>query len=142
MAPPPPAKKKYLGMTGGVLTAVIIAVVLVCCVGPIAVCALGGVFNRVFQTAAGGAPTTEITSCTIDQGTVLGSARIEYKITNHGSAAKSYVVELEVTNSSGAKVGSISDYVPTVNPGATASADVLVILERPGGKDCKIASIT
>jgi hypothetical protein len=73
---------------------------------------------------------------------VLGSARIEYKITNHGSAAKSYVVELEVTNSSGAKVGSISDYVPTVNPGATASADVLVILERPGGKDCKIASIT
>jgi hypothetical protein len=142
MAPPPPAKKKYLGMTGGVLTAVIIAVVLVCCVGTIAVCAFSGVFNKVFETAAGGAPTTEITSCTIDQGTVLGSARIEYKITNHGSAAKSYVVELEVTNSSGAKVGSISDYVPTVNPGATASADVLVILERPGGKDCKIASIT
>ena len=130
-------------MTGGVLTAVIVAIVVVCCIGPIAVCAFGGVFNRVFQTAAaGGAPTTEITSCTIDQGTVLGSARIEYKITNHGSAAKSYVVELEVTNSSGAKVGSISDYVPTVNPGATVSADVLVILERPGGKDCKISDVT
>jgi hypothetical protein len=106
------------------------------------VCAFGGVFNQVFQAAAGGEPTTEITSCTIDQGTVLGSARIEYKITNHGSVAKSYVVNLEVINASGARVGSISDSVPTVNPGATVTDRVLVILERPGGKECKVTGIT
>jgi len=129
-------------MTGGVLTAVIIAVVVVCCVGPIAVCAFGGVFSRVFQAAAGGEPTAEITSCTIDQGTVLGSARIEYKVTNNGSVAKSYVVQLEVTDASGARVGSISGHVPTVSPGATANAHVLVILDRPGGKECKIADVT
>jgi len=140
--PAPPAKKKYLGMTGGVLTAVIVAIVVVCCVGPIAVCAFGGVFNRVFQTAAGGQPTTEITTCTIDQGTILGSARIDYKVTNNGSVAKSYVVQLEVTDASGARVGSISGHVPTVSPGATASAHVLVILERPGGKNCKITEVT
>jgi hypothetical protein len=122
-------------MSGGVFALVIVAVVLVCCGGPIA----AGVFfwNRVSDAVSGQA-SASITSCEV----VTGRAQVEYTITNPGPGDRSFVVDIEVVNSSGSRVGSISDFVPTVDSGATAQESAVIVLQESGGTSCRITHIT
>jgi hypothetical protein len=122
-------------MSGGVFALVIVAVVLVCCGGPIAAVAI--VWNRV-SSAVGGEASASITSCEV----VTGRAQVEYTITNPGPSPRSFVVDIEVVDSSGSRVGSISDFVPTVNSGATAEENAVIVLEESGGASCRITDVT
>lgn len=140
--PPPPQSpqsdrsKKFLNMSGGILALVVAGVVLLCCVGPVAVCLLGGVFN-----AAKPDPTVRITACDINNDGVSRLAKISYTIANNGKSTESYRVDFAVLDSSGTRVGKGSDFVFDLAGGQTARGSTVVSLDSADGVKCTVTEV-
>jgi hypothetical protein len=134
-APVTDKSKRFLNMSGGVLMVVITLIILLCCVGPIALCFFGGIFGNTAGSRPD--PTVTITSCDATGG---GNARIGFTIKNNGSRSESFVVKFEVKNAAGVRVGSGTDYVSSLAAGQTASEETLVLVDGSGGKTCTVVS--
>ncbi|MFG2110526.1 FxLYD domain-containing protein [Micromonospora chersina] len=121
-----------------VLLALVIAgVVLLCCVGPLALCAFGGVLS-----AAESDPTVTITKCDVKDGGLLRNADVEYTIKNNTRSSSSYSIRFDVLDSSGTKVGDGTDYISDVGGGQTARGGTMLILDAPGGVKCEVGEVS
>jgi hypothetical protein len=132
--------KKFLNLSVGALFAVITGIILVCCVGPIALCFLSPVLSG-FSDGVTPDPTVEITSCKISDGDLLPTAEISYKVTNNGTSGEGFIAKFEVKDSGGSRVGDGIDYVSTIAGGSTASESTTVYLDAKGGQTCSLVSI-
>jgi hypothetical protein len=124
-------------MSAGVLMAVVAAVVLCCCIGPVAAYFLSDVLDEVLPK-----PEVTITSCKIDDGGIFTGATIGYLIKNTRSSSADYTVRFVVKDASGTQVGAGTDEVTALAAGATASKTVDVDLDAAGGKTCEVVDVT
>lgn len=127
--------KKFLNMSAGVLTIVASAVLLICCIGPVALCFLGGFANSLQPK-----PSVTITGCRIDYDGLIHDAKISYTITNNRKILANYTIEFIVKDSSGNQVGDGSDHTSDIAPGVTANDSATVFLDAKGGYSCHIVS--
>lgn len=143
-APPPPPRadpsRKFLNVSGGVLALVIAAVVLVCCVGPVATCFFSGLWASILTATQTGTtqpePTVTVVSCEIDDDAFLPTAEVQWELTNNGTREGYWTVTITVTDANGRQVGDTSDLAFGVAPGATETNRITVFLDAPGGRTC------
>lgn len=152
--PPPPRQihvqqpvtdqsKRFLNLSAGALIAVITGLVLLCCIGPIAFCFFSPVIAEIGDLDRGNkaAPELSITSCSIDNSSP-GSATVGLRLTNKGKTTESYQVKVEIRDSSGARVGSGSEYVSSLAPGSSATEEAFIVLSGSGGKTCHVTGVS
>jgi hypothetical protein len=132
--PVPDKSRRFLNLSTGALVGVITAILLACCVGPIAFCFMSP-FLAAIGDAATPEPTIQVTSCSVD----TGSARVGYRLTNNSASSASFVVSVEIRDASGARVGNGSDYVSTISAGGSANEEALVIVTSSGGVTCHVS---
>lgn len=135
------SSKKFLNLSLTALISIIATILLVCCIGPILLCA----FTPILGAVVGDPPVTQppptatITSCKIDDSG--GVATIGIRVTNNGTEDEGYTVRLIVKDATGAKVGDGSEYVSSVPAGSSAVEDATVFLDAKGGKTCSVSSV-
>ena len=129
--------KRFLNMSTSALVIVLTVILLVCCIGPIALCMLGGVLDG-FKSK----PTVTVTSCEIDNAGILRSAKVGLRATNTSSTTASYSIKLAVQDSSGARVGDGWEYVSDVAGGETVTETATIILDSPGGRRCVVTDVS
>lgn len=133
--------KRFLNLSTGALIGVITGILLVCCVGPIALCFFSP-FLAAVSEAGKTKPDVEITSCRIEKSDVLSTAKVGLRVTNKGKSTESYVVKVEIRDSSGARVGSSSEFVSSLAPGSSATEEATVFLDGSGGTTCHVVDVT
>lgn len=140
-APPPIDKsKRFLNLSTGALVAVITAILLLCCVGPVVLCFFGGFVGAIGE-ATKKAPTATISGCMVHSDPYLPTADITYTVKNNNATDEVYWVGFVVTNSSGSQVGKGSDIVD-IGGGQSVVKTATVYLDAPGGQTCAISDIT
>lgn len=133
-APPADNSRKFLNLSGGALLVTIAGVLLVCCIGPVALCLATPILGAFLPDVTKD-PTTTITRCQIGADS---TANVAFTIKNNSSIEESFTVRVEVRDSSGARVGSGYDYVTSVAAGSSANGVADVVLDSPGGATCHI----
>lgn len=138
-APPgPPGGQPKKGIPGWGIALIIVGVLL-CCVGPVALCGAGLIVAGLSQDLDP-EPAAEVTltSCDIDNNRLHPYAVLSYELTNVGEDTGSFTVELLVYDGSGGQVGSGHDWVWNLPAGDTTSEQTTVYLDHPDGSSCDI----
>jgi len=73
---------------------------------------------------------------------VLGGVTAHLRITNSSSRTRSYWVDVAFYDSSGARVGTTSDYVSSVGPGQTVAEDATTWIGSQQMSWCKITRVS
>src|SRR5262249_45983817 len=134
--PPAPAargSKRYLGLPGWGIGLIIAGIVLLCCLCVAGLCLSGPVFHRIGRERS--RAVVSVTRCDITP--AGGVARLEYRLHNGSRQTRSYLLDLEVTDGSGARIGQSRTAVTDVGPGETVRGEGVVMLSMPGGATCK-----
>lgn len=133
--------KRFLNLSAGALISIIAGILLVCCVGPIALCVLSPALTS-FMDVSKTKPDVELTSCRIEGGT-LPTATVGMRVTNKGSSTQSYLVKLEIRDSSGARVGDGTELVSRLAPGDSATEEATIYLDGPASSgSCHVVDVT
>lgn len=128
--------RRFLNLSGGALLAITSGLLLVCCVGPVALCMFTPIFGA-FLSANKVDPQVEVTSCTF-----AGShAMVGLRVTNPGTSTESWTVKVEVRDVAGDRVGDGSAYMGSIPGGKTASETTIVRLRAEGGKTCHVTGV-
>lgn len=136
-APVTDKSKRFLNLSGGALMAIISGILLVCCIGPVALCVFTPILGA-FTTSNKVDPQVEITSCTF-----LGSnATVAIRVTNPGTTTESWTVKVEVRDAAGDKIGEGSKYVSSIPAGKTATERTIVQLRAEGGDSCHVTGVS
>jgi len=138
--PAPDHSKRFLNLSAGALIAVVTGILLVCCIGPIALCLFSPILASITDVAKT-KPDVAITSCAVESGGT-SLARVGLRVTNKGSSTESYSVKVEVRDSTGARVGNGFAYVSSVAPGGSANDEALVYLDATGGSTCHVVEVS
>ena len=124
-------------MSGGVLALVIAAVVLICCLGPVALCVVGGLRAGLLPIPEP-EPTVAIVSCEINYDDRPPRAEVQWELTNNGRNDGNWTVEITVIDAYGQQVADAYDWALGVAPGTTMTDQVTLWLNVPGGEACQI----
>jgi hypothetical protein len=139
--PPPDSSKRFLNLSAGALIAVVTGILLVCCVGPIALCFFSP-FLAGLSEGTKTKPDAAITACRIESGGSPASATVGLRVTNKGASTESYLVKVEIRDGSGARVGNGSELVSSLAPGSSATEETVVFLGSGEGATCHIVGIS
>jgi len=134
--------KRFLNLSMGALIAVITGIILVCCVGPVALCMFGGVldgFNQATKTQA----QVTITSCSIDdKDEFLKTAKIAYTVKNPGKGSQDYTIKFQILDAAGSQVGKTTAYAWDLDSESTVSDTETVYLDAAGGTKCRVSEVS
>jgi hypothetical protein len=132
---------KVLGMPLGLFIGLIIGVLVLCCGGGIAACFLGGYFDSVTNTASDD-PTVTVTGCEVnDDDEFLPETKVTLTVKNNGSSTELYLIDIELRNASGTKVGDTIAVVD-VGPNETVTEETTLYQDDKGGTECVVTDIT
>ena len=125
-------------MSLAVFGAVLGALVLFCCGGPIALLVFGGVLSGIDE-ATSAEPQVRVISCEIDNEGALPSADVQWEIHNPGGREENWTVTIVVLDAQGRQVGNTFDGAFGIDAGATVVSDVTVFLDSATGETCDIS---
>lgn len=81
------------------------------------------------------APSIEITACAIDDS--AGRARVSYSVHNLGKRTRSYTIDFDALDSTGARVGTGFGIVSSVPAGGTVRDEATIVLDARGATRCR-----
>lgn len=132
--------RRFLNLSAGALLALIAGGILACCVLPIVLCLFTPILGA-FSEIGKKDPTVAITSCVIEPGESMSSAKVGFRITNNDRTDESFMVKFEIRDSSGARVGSGAEWVFELAPGGSVNDEADVAGIADGGKTCHIVGV-
>lgn len=133
--------KRFLNMSGGVLAAVIALILIVCCIGPIALCFFGGFLGAIGEASTPDATAT-IVGCKVDDtNQFLQTTEVTVRVTNPASTKQFVSVRVELRNAAGSKVGDATAFV-TVSANSSAEETTTLFQDAPGGTTCTITDVS
>lgn len=85
----------------------------------------------------------KVTGCELGSSTLLPSADVTVTVTNSSGQSRSYWIDFEIRDTSGARVGSNSIYVERLNSGSKAIKEGTAILDAPASSgSCVITKVS
>jgi hypothetical protein len=130
-----PKKRKRWPWVLGALLAVV-----ACAFGGVAVLGVGGaaVVNQVETEEANRTADVKITSCAK---TIIDTVEVKYTIVNSGTTPRTYILDVEVKDDKGTRIGTANGLENEVKPGVTAKGTAVGTIEGGSGKfTCSLVS--